>query len=347
MKITNSIMQQSAAHLESSLFESHESRRTGNLTRNNTASAAQLSPQPVTPNTVDISDAAKSTQSNEASAITKGIEDAQHDPMLQLIRAVVAMLTGKEIDITEATPIASTENPAPQQTAPVQPESSAGIVYEKRVSYSESESTSFTTKGTVQTSDGRQISFDLSLTMSRSFHSEATTSLQVGNARKTRDPLVINFAGTSVQLTDQRFAFDLNADGTASERINFVTGGSGFLTFDRNNDGRINNGSELFGAKTGDGFAELAQFDDDHNGWIDENDAIFTKLGVWSKSADGSDRFQTLADAGVGAISLSKLSTSFSIKDVVNQLKAQIRSTSVLLKENGTASTVQQVDLTV
>ena len=345
MKIASSVMQQSATHLESSSLESHESLQTWRTARSG-ANGPVPAIQVVTPNAVDISDAAKSTQSSEASAIANGIENAKNDPMIRLIRAVVAMLTGKEIDITDAVPISTTENPVAETATPTPPPPSAGLVYERHVSYSEAESSSFAAKGTVQTADGQKISFDLSLTMARSFHSEATTTVQIGSARKTQDPLVINFAGTSAQLTDQRFAFDLNADGT-SERINFVTGGSGFLTFDRNGDGKINNGTELFGAKTGDGFAELAQFDDDHNGWIDENDAIFTKLGVWSKSADGSDQLRTLADAGVGAISLNQSSTPFSIKDIVNELKAQVRSTSILLKENGTASTVQQIDLTV
>lgn len=48
-------------------------------------------------------------------------------------------------------------------------------------------------------------------------------------------------------MTSQRFKFDLNADGQ-NEDINFATNGSGYLALDRNGDGRINNGSELFGA---------------------------------------------------------------------------------------------------
>ena len=60
-----------------------------------------------------------------------------------------------------------------------------------------------------------------------------------------------------------------------------------FLALDLNGDGRINNGSELFGALSGNGFADLAQYDSDANGWIDENDEIFQRLKVWSGADDG------------------------------------------------------------
>ncbi len=40
---------------------------------------------------------------------------------------------------------------------------------------------------------------------------------------------------------------------------------------------KINDGSELFGTSSGDGFKDLATYDEDENGWIDENDSIFSK----------------------------------------------------------------------
>jgi hypothetical protein len=45
-------------------------------------------------------------------------------------------------------------------------------------------------------------------------------------------------------------------------------------------DGRVNDGRELFGPRTGDGFAELAAYDDDGNNWIDENDGIHDNLSI-------------------------------------------------------------------
>jgi hypothetical protein len=181
--------------------------------------------------------------------------------------------------------------------------------------------------------------------MTRAYYEERHVSLRLGDAARPVDPLVLNFSGTAAQLTDQRFAFDLDADGH-TEQINFVALGSGFLVFDRNQDGTINDGRELFGPTTNDGFAELATLDEDGNGWIDENDAAFAQLQLWSRDAKGNDQLQSLAAAGIGAIALSRLSTPFDLKNHANELLGQVRNTGIFLQEDGMAGTIQQIDLT-
>jgi len=64
---------------------------------------------------------------------------------------------------------------------------------------------------------------------------------------------------------------DLDANGV-TEKISFVGSGGGFLALDKNSDGVVNDGRELFGAATGQGFKELAEYDSDNNNWINEND---------------------------------------------------------------------------
>ena len=182
--------------------------------------------------------------------------------------------------------------------------------------------------------------------MSRSYYEESSTTVTIGDTRQLQDPLVLNFDGEAAQLTDQRFAFDLDSDGD-KESINFVAGGSGFLALDKNGDGKVNDGSELFGAQSGNGFAELSGYDSDRNGWIDENDAAYTQLRVWTKDSAGNDQLSTLKQANVGAINLSSVATPFDLKDSSNALLGQIRSSSVYLTDDGKAGTVQQVDLTV
>jgi len=181
--------------------------------------------------------------------------------------------------------------------------------------------------------------------MSRSYSEESNISIRLGNARNTQDPLVLNFDGNAAQLTSQRFKFDLNSDGK-TEDINFVTGGSGFLSLDRNGDGKINDGSELFGTQSGDGFADLEAFDSDRNGWIDENDAVYEQLRVWIKDASGRDLLSTLKQANVGAIALTRADTAFDLKDSSDELQGKIRSSGVFLREDGGVGTAQQVDLT-
>lgn len=160
------------------------------------------------------------------------------------------------------------------------------------------------------------------------------------------DPLVINFDGTAAELTQTKFSFDLDSDGT-QESISFAGPGAGFLTLDLNQDGIINSGAELFGPASGNGFVELAGYDQDSNGWIDENDAIYQKLRIWTKDADGNNQLFALGKKGIGAIYLGNAPTQFAIKDAANNLQGQVKSTGLFIRENGTAGTVQQVDLAV
>lgn len=207
----------------------------------------------------------------------------------------------------------------------------------------ESEQTTFSTTGMVRTEDGKEISFQLDLEMSRSFM-EYNEFISEETVQILTDPLVINLDNSTASVTDQKFLFDLDADGTM-DNISFVGSGSGFLSLDKNNDGKINDGSELFGTKSGNGFADLAEYDKDKNGWIDENDEVFSKLKIWTKDKEGNDRLIGLAEAGVGAIYLGNVSTDFSLTNDKNTKNAQVRKTGVYLKESGQAGTVQHIDI--
>ena len=218
-----------------------------------------------------------------------------------------------------------------------------GGQYTSEFYYSEQETTSFSTEGTVKTSDGREINFQVELTMSRSFTQYASETIDFGSPR-LMDPLVINLDAPAADVKDQKFYFDLDADGH-DEAISQLGPGSGFLALDKNGDGKINDGSELFGAMSGNGFEELAKYDSDGNGWIDEADDIFDKLLIWSKDASGKDVLVGLGKAGVGAICLGSQKTDFSMNNQKNQTNAIVRQTGIFLYENGGVGTMQQLDL--
>ena len=160
------------------------------------------------------------------------------------------------------------------------------------------------------------------------------------------DPLVINLDSNPVEISDQSFCFDLNCDGD-KEEIAQLGSGSGYLSLDKNGDGIINDGSELFGAKTGDGFRELAAYDKDNNGWIDEADDIYSSLKVWKKDENGNDILLSLKEADVGAIYLGKTATDFTVyNDDVSDRRpvAKVRSSGIYLHEDGRSGVVQQMD---
>lgn len=202
---------------------------------------------------------------------------------------------------------------------------------EKSVSYyiSETESTTFSGTGTAVTADGRNLRFNVDFTMSRSFMEEYQISSYEAYPYVFTDPLVINLDSNPVEISDQSFCFDLNCDGD-KEEIAQLGSGSGYLSLDKNGDGIINDGSELFGAKTGDGFRELAAYDKDNNGWIDEADDIYSSLKVWKKDENGNDILLSLKEADVGAIYLGKTATDFTVyNDDVSDMVSDSGSDSV------------------
>lgn len=212
--------------------------------------------------------------------------------------------------------------------------------------YMEQENTSFQTQGTVRTADGRELSFGLELTMSRSFMETTQFSYETAyqNAQFC-DPLVINLDNEIAEVSDQKFQFDIDGDGIL-DSISNLNAGSGYLALDKNGDGVINDGKELFGTGSGDGFRDLSDYDSDGNGWIDENDEIWDKLLIWTKDENGKDRLYHLSEKGVGAICLQNRSTEFALNSLqTNRTNAVIRSTGIFLYENGTAGTVQHLDL--
>lgn len=215
----------------------------------------------------------------------------------------------------------------------------------------EQEDTSFSTVGTVRTKDGREINFNVNVNMSRRCEEYYREELNVAQFA-LYDPLVINLDTDVTELSDQTFYFDLDADGE-EEEISMLKG-SGYLALDKNGDGVINDGSELFGTKNGDGFADLARYDEDGNGWIDENDSIWSKLKIWCKDENGNDVLYKLSDQGVGAICLENVSTDFTMQGDrkaqdgtmnANATNAVIRKTGIFLYENGNVGTVQHVDM--
>jgi hypothetical protein len=308
---------------------------------------------------VRISDTASSLQPKKALLTHERMQDmdeAMADLEVSLVKLLVERLTGRKIALfnpNELQPGTDGKPPADGQAATA-PQATAepgvgdrqgfGLAYDYYESHYEAESTRFSAEGLVRTADGREISIRADLQMSREFFSEERLSIRAGDALK--DPLVINFGGNAAELTQREFSFDLDLDGR-KDQIAFVKSGSGFLALDRNGNGQIDDGGELFGPTTGEGFAELAEFDTDGNQWIDENDPIYGQLRIWSKDSQGNDQLVGLGQRGVGAIYLGHVDTPFLLKDESNELLGQVRSGGLFLEEDGGVGTVQQVDLKV
>jgi hypothetical protein len=91
----------------------------------------------------------------------------------------------------------------------------------------------------------------------------------------------------------------------------------------------------------------LSVYDQDKNGWIDENDAVFNQLKLWSKDSQGNDSLAGLKTRGIGALYLGATTSPFELKTSSNSSLGTIKSSGLYLNENGSAGTLQQVDLTL
>lgn len=268
-------------------------------------------------------------------ALGRSVEDT--DQLINGFKKAFAAAGGAD---TPATPAAN-EAAAIKSPAPAQ--STAQLRYDFQVTQWQQQRLEVQQQGTLSTADGRTINFNLDLAMEHMQYSHQSVSLRAGAALK--DPLVVNYANPSAQLQGQQMQFDLDADGQL-DSMAMLANGSAYLALDRNGNDRIDNGQELFGAITGDGFAELAAYDQDGNGFIDAADAVFDDLRLWLPDASGNGRLLTLAEAGIGALGLQSVQGGFDlIAD--GQLQGQVRSTGMFLFEDGRVGSLQQVDLVV
>jgi VCBS repeat-containing protein len=141
-----------------------------------------------------------------------------------------------------------------------------------------------------------------------------------------RDPLTLDLDGDGLETVginpNNPVLFDHDGDGIKTA-TGWITPDDGFLVLDRNGNGTIDDGTELFGdstplldadgnviGKAEDGFAALAQEDTNGDGTVDAQDANFANLRVWRDlNSDGisqANELQSLTEAGVAAIHVGK-----------------------------------------
>jgi serine-aspartate repeat-containing protein C/D/E len=144
-----------------------------------------------------------------------------------------------------------------------------------------------------------------------------------GDATVVTDKVDVTIGDTSKILYISPIAIDLNNDGvqtiSADAGVEFdilnsgqavqtgwISGEDGFLAFDRNGNGSIDDRSELFGGAVGEGFGTLATFDSNGDGVVDSVDTSFSKLSLWKDSningVTDSGELTSLGDAGIAAL---------------------------------------------
>ena len=168
-----------------------------------------------------------------------------------------------------------------------------------------------------------------------------------------RDPLALDLDGDGVETiaasAGTLFDHDGNGIKTAS---GWVKGDDGLLVLDRNGNGAIDNGSELFGVdtvlvngqKAADGFQALSELDSNGDGRIDAADAAFQNLKVWRDiDQDGvsqADEMFSLAAVGIDSISLARTTAT---QDLGNG--NQITAAGSFTRTDGTSGAIANLAL--
>ena len=144
-----------------------------------------------------------------------------------------------------------------------------------------------------------------------------------------RDPLTLDLDGDGLETvapsSTNPIYFDHDGDGVKNG-TGWVKPDDGFLVLDRDGNGTIDSGRELFGDSTplaaggnaANGFAALAQEDTNFDGEVDTNDANFSRLRVWRDlNQDGlsqSDELSTLDSLNIAALNVTSTTLPSGIK---------------------------------
>ncbi len=174
-----------------------------------------------------------------------------------------------------------------------------------------------------------------------------------GGEFEDRDPLIVHIDGDGIETIHVQAGayFDGDADGFA-EQTGWVYPDDGLLVMDRNGDGIINDGNELFGdqtmlsdgTKAASGFQALAELDGNQDGRIDSGDAEFSRLRVW-RDVDGDHHLgpgelSTLDELGITSIGLD--STTDGTADPQGNVR---NSVATFEKMDGTSGEISEYGL--
>ena len=313
--------------------------------------------------TNDTSQQTATPSSKESDKVSSDEEEELSLPsQLRLMKALIEAFTGIKITLPKQFNPQSGDQTATNATTPNNQSAAAtdntedNRAVEVTTLSLEQESVSFSAKGALTTKDGKVVNLNLGFALD---YRLLSANERLTSAGKLKDPLVLNLDGLVAGFTQGTFNFDLDADGN-KEEVTKLDKGSAFLAMDRNGNGQIDDGKELFGALSGNGFADLAALDQDGNGVLDEGDSQFAQLRLYRPG----EALLTLGEKKIGAIFLQSAVTEFqhlgvdpagqeASSDTAQATTtpapspAVLRQSGIYVTEDGKAGTVQQLDLRV
>jgi hypothetical protein len=230
---------------------------------------------------------------------------------LHMLKFLVEAMTGKKIKFVDA-PRRDDDDVEWAGDEGEAGEAGLSIEYHYSEYRFEQEVLTFEASGVINTAGGARTSFAIKFTMTRTYYSERTFDLVAAEAG---DGSILGVDASS-------------ASGTA-----FSARGS------------IDTGPGDIASEGGNGFKELAIYDQHANNRIDENDPIYKRLYVSMVGPDGEEHLIPLKEAGIGAIYLDYADTLVTLKDGDKSLEREVVRTGVYVNDNGRVGTIQQINV--
>ena len=238
----------------------------------------------------------------EALSLTSGLlnSDGSLQSMLDGIAELLAAFSGNG-----AQPAAAQGEAVPAEQTAAQQGVSASASHFHMTAEFHTSSTTVTSSETGDTVQTQSTDFAIEI----EFDQVAVQAQQQNPRAATNDPIVLDLnrdGAISVSDPESGVAFDIDKDGV-SEQTAFVRGGDGFLALDRNKNGVLDDGGELFGDQNGseNGFIELGKFDSNNDGKIDAKDVVFSELRIATASTDGNISLHSLSEYGIQSLDLN------------------------------------------
>ncbi|MER8899884.1 Ig-like domain-containing protein, partial [Mesorhizobium sp. M0676] len=163
------------------------------------------------------------------------------------------------------------------------------------------------------------------------------------------DPIILdlNHDGFAFSDLNHGVQFDINGDGT-KDQVAWNTSNDGMLAVDLNDDGKIDDGTELFtpsfgGGNFASGAAALASLDSNHDGLIDHNDAAFDSLLIWKDAnANGISDAGELSNLAHSDITSISTTTTSAVGEIDGQA---VTGSGTFQMADGTTGNYVEVEL--
>lgn len=252
---------------------------------------------------VKLSDAGHAAKTQRVDADPEKTLEAEDYLSIQIFSLMVKRITGQDLQLVTPADLQNQTGgislQTPQQPPAVQPGPDTVPTYQQSMAYFEAQVATFNAEGTINTKDGQNVKFSVSLSMSQMFYSQATRNQPVANANPDQ-PLQVSYSGMAAQLTTTAFNFSIDNNGSVDQ----VTPQNTPLPA-ANADGKVNQDKD---DKRDESLNKVMEkLDDLHESMFDAMKKFLKAMRVWQHHQDGSQQLMALGEQTLGGVFVGHL----------------------------------------